>query len=747
MTTSEKVLRLTRNSAALAAALLSSATLAQEIANTAAYVAPDNSVNIGAGASTGDHRDRTRFGLFNGLRENDGNLLLDFNYSAKDAASGRWMIFQGRNIGLDNRELGFDYRNLGDFRLKVDYGEITRHDPRIVNTSLQGSGTTTPTIQLPPIAPGAGQELNLELKRKALGFELQKRYGNFQLEVSFKNEDKNGARLFGKGLTCRAEYAAAGVCTNTPASVSVLLFIPEPVNSTIRQFEAKLNYMGPKLKLTGGYYGNFYTNAYGSINPVLTGNVFGNMNGGANLAANAPFRTYFQGPIALWPDSQAHQFYLGGNYALTSHTKVNFKASYTRATQNENFGAMGLTGAPAGVNDLGGRLDTMRLQAGISSHPLPKLHLTGDVMYEHKDNKTRLAVYNIHHTGGTWTNSAMSPSKFEAKAQAGYKLPYRLELIGGVRYEREDFGTWTPTDAAGGINGLRQKLDIWGYRVELRKTMSETFSGSGAYVSERRDGASTWLKPLAAGINGVAPASENCVSTGTNVNDGCIYTAAGEFAFTQENMQRDKMRLNGNWAPTERLGFQALVELGTDKFRGPTNSGLESTSMYNLSLDADYKVAENWKLRAFVTANERTYNMQRTGDFELRMADNSVTAGIGFTGTPRGDFKVGGDLLLMRDVLHYVLKGQSTTAINTFAATGGLPDVKYTLARLNLYGEYVLNKASSVRLDYIYHRTFFNEWTWGLEGFPFLYSDNTTVSAKQRQSVSFIGARYVYRFK
>jgi MtrB/PioB family decaheme-associated outer membrane protein len=525
--------------------------------------------------------------------------------------------------------------------------------------------------------------------------------------------------------------------------------LPEPVDSTIRQLEAKLNYNGPRLKLTGGYYGNFYTNDNGSINPSIVGNTIGNNNGGT-WAWNANLRTYMQGPFALWPDSQAHQFYLSGNYALTSHTKVNFKASYAQATQNENFGAMGLNAAGTGRSDLGAKVNTTRVQAGISSHPWKPLHLTGDVMYEHKDNKTPIAFYNTHtYPAAPWSNSAMSPSKFEAKGQAGYKLPYHLELIGGLRFEHEDFGAWTPTDIPGGINGLRQKLDILGYRVELRKTMSETFTGSAAFISERREGASPWLKPYTSpngSAQGVLQGSQDCVSVG---NNACVYNATGEFAFTAEDLKRDKMRLNGNWMPMEKLSLQGLLELGTDKYRGPTMSGLESTGMYNASLDADYQLTENWKLRAFVTANKRTFNMARAGDFELRMTDTSTTAGVGFTGTPLGNLKVGGDLLAMRDVLRYGLTPQSAAVATVLNLSGGLPDVKYTLLRLNLYGEYTINKSSSVRLDFIHHRTFFNEWTYdGINnGFPFLFSDNTTISAQQRQSVNFIGARYVHRFQ
>jgi len=751
MTFNARIPHSARAMAALAALFACGATPAQEIQNTAAYTSPENSVSVGAGVSSGDHKDRTRFGIFNGLRENDANLLLDFNYGSRDANSGRWMTFQGRNIGLDNRELGIDYRNLGDFRLKIDYGEITRHDPRIINTSLQGAGTTTPTVSL-LATPGTGQDLNLELKRKALGFEMQKMFGNYQLEVSFKNENKDGARLFGVGLACSATNYPAACSAGATASQTVLLMLPEPVNSAIRQFEAKLNYNGPSLKLTGGYYGNFYTNSNGSINPGIVGGTIGNLNGGTQTW-NANLRTYMQGPFALPPDSQAHQFFLSGNYALAPRTKLNFKASYTHATQNEDFGGMGLSGGPAGRSNLGGVLNTTRLQAGISSRPWTKLHLTGDVMYEKKDNKTPVDVYNTHipYAQSPWTNSAMSPSKFEAKAQAGYHLPYHLELIGGVKYEREDFGRWTQSDIPGGINGLRQKLEIAGYRVELKKTMSETFSGSAAYLSERRQGDSPWLRVFS-GFKDAFPASENCAAAGATpaAANGCIFGAGNEYAFTQENMQRDKLRFNANWAPMDRLSFQGVLELGTDKFRGPGLSGLESTGMYNASLDADYQLTENWKLRAFVTANKRSYNMQRTGDYEVAMTDTSTTFGFGVTGTPAGNFRLGADLLAMRDTLDYGLKGQNAAARTAFAASGydGLPNVKFTLLRLNLYGDYTINKASSVRLDFIHHRTFFDEWTWeGRNGFPFLYSDNTTLSAKTTQSVNFLGARYVHKFQ
>ena len=39
-----------------------------------------------------------------------------------------------------------------------------------------------------------------------------------------------------------------------------------------------------------------------------------------------------------------------------------------------------------------------------------------------------------------------------------------------------------------------------------------------------------------------------------------------------------------------------------------------------------------------------------------------------------------------------------------------------------------------------------NDRQWGYNGFPFVYSDNTTVSQNQNQQAAFVAARYIYKF-
>jgi hypothetical protein len=290
---------------------------------------------------------------------------------------------------------------------------------------------------LPPGGPGAGTDQNFELKRKAFNLEGMKQFGNFQLELAFKQENKDGERFWGRGFACSANYVAAGVCS--AATSTVLLMLPEPVDSTIRQVEGKLNYSDGRLNLSGGYYGNFYTNNNGSLNTTIQGATIGNLNGGVG-AWDANLRNYFQTPMALWPDSQASQAYLSGNYKLTSSTKLNFKLSYTHATQHESFTGMGLNlggppvnpGLPAIGNtrdNLGGVLNNTKAQIGFSSHPLKDLHVHGDVNYSSTENRTPISLYNAQvltnpvPTYGTWTNGPMSPKKYDAKLEGTYRLP------------------------------------------------------------------------------------------------------------------------------------------------------------------------------------------------------------------------------------------------------------------------------------------------------------------------------------
>ena len=311
---------------------------------------PDTTaVSVGVGLVSGDSKTRSLFGQYNGLRKDDAYLLLDLDFIRRDDATGTWTIFEGRDVGLDTREVRFLQQRQGDWKYYGEYSGLVRYYPRTINTSLQGAGTTTPIVSLLPV-PGTGSDLDLKTERKAVSLGGEKWITpNLMFEATFKNEDKDGARIFGRGFTCPSGAAPPPICTALAAGANqwALLLLPEPIDSTTRQFEAKLNYIGDKFAVTAGYYGSFYNNHNGSLNPAIVGNLnnpLGHpMGADGSVPLTAGLRNILQLPMALPPDNQAHQFYVSGNYAFTPTTRANFKLAYTHATQKDDFASNGFT--------------------------------------------------------------------------------------------------------------------------------------------------------------------------------------------------------------------------------------------------------------------------------------------------------------------------------------------------------------------------------------------------------------------
>jgi hypothetical protein len=277
--------------------------------------------------------------------------------------------------------------------------------------------------------------------------------------------------------------------------------------------------------------------------------------------------------------------------------------------------------------------------------------------------------------------------------------------------------------------------------------LSETLNGRISYSSAEREGDSPWLKPRSLPLTGVFEASPDCQSVGANA---CIFNRTAIFPFIFMDRERDKVRLSANWAPTNRLDFTFFVEDGKDKYSGPTEHGLRDTGMRMFSADASYALSDAWKMTAYVSHGTQETNAGHSTGYDATLKDINNSFGVGLVGKPYERLRVGADLTYLNDTLEYKqVQDPLASAANALflAEQGGLPDVTYRLTQLKLFGEYALHRNAYVRLDYVHHRTFFNEWTYNFNGVPFVFSDNTTLSMQQKQSVNFIGASYVYKFR
>ncbi|MCX7179758.1 MAG: MtrB/PioB family decaheme-associated outer membrane protein [Proteobacteria bacterium] len=651
-------------------------------------VKPEQSVSVGVIGVSGNSQDRSIFGQYNGLSKESGRPLLDFDYMQRDDATGTWTILKGNNLGLDNRDLTATYWKQGDWRLTAEYNEITRRDPRTINTGVLNAGSNAPTV-VSLAAPGTGAELNLDTKRK-------------------------------------------GVLTLLANTDTAFLMLPEPIHSTTKQLEAALNYSGENFLLSGGYYGSLFSNSNLSLTPTVSGNLW-NSNGTLLSAPSASFRGFLQLPIALPPDNEAHQLYVSGNYTFTPTTRANFKVAYTHATQNQDFAAAGLAGAPAGLSSLGGEVNTTFAQFGLTSRPMPKLSLSASLRYEDKQDKTPIAAYNLTglatNPANYFTNTQFSSEKVTGKAEASYLLFEKYRGTFGVDFQTVNRDRPASTSVIDGLSALREETREEGYRAELRRTMSETLNAGVSYVYSKREG-SSWLSVVpGAGYPAVA--------------DATIYNRYGSFPMTLEDRKRDKVKISADWTPLEALVVQFRLEDGKDTYSAPTEKGLRDTGMKSYGVDAAWKLSDNWKLTSYWSQGKQTIHIDHTTGYLAELENTNTSFGIGALGKPSATLEVGADLTYLNDNNRY----QQSMSNGVAVAAGGLPDVKYQQTTLKLFGKYALHKSADIRIDLVHQRAKFEEWTWGYSGIPFVYSDNSSVNMQPNQDVTYLGAAYIYRIK
>lgn len=675
--------------AALAAALLAAygPALAQESDELTPLITPESSFSVGVGHLS---KDAPRFGQYSGLRDNGAYGLLDLDFVRRDEVTGTWLKFSGQNLGLDSREFRISHDRQGDWAYYLDYNQTPRYEPYTVTTAVTGIGSANLVI---PTTSTAGSAVQLKTKREAIGLGFSKQLGNgFDVRVTARNEEKDGARLFARGTTGTGPFG----------------FIPEPINSTTRQIEAIFGYSTERLTLSGGYYGTAYINQ----NTALTTT-------GGGTSAVAAFT-----PIGLPPDNQSHQLSLAGAYRFTPTMRGTFKVAYARATQDDTFVSLPVAAlAPAivGVNNLGARVDTTLVQMGLTSRPLPQLSLLANFRYEDRDDKTPVLKYGVTSGASTWdgSNEPRSTRTTSGKLEASYQLPMALRLTGGIDYEEKERNTSAVRSVS-----FRDKTQESSYRLELRRSMSDTLTGAVSYIRSDRDGSdflTTTTLDGAVGSNLVAP----------------LHLA---------DRERDKLRLSLNWEPTEQLSVQFVADNMQDDYGQRTAAalGIRESESENYAIDAAYAISDKWQVNAWasfndnnVTQSARTSTTPRPWAANLSSKTNAFGAGL------RG--QIGAKLEVGVDLSHsdIVDKYQQAFTDGGAVAAPVLPDVATRLTSVKLFGAYTLDKRSSVRLDYVYDRYKSNDWTWS----NFTYTDGTRLSQNPKQSVNFIGVAYTYKFQ
>lgn len=686
----------------------------------------------------GKAQDRTLFNQYRGLTPDSANGLLDLSYYRRNVDSGSAVRFDAADLFGDSRSLDLRWVQQGEWKFRLDYRELLRRDTQALHTGLLGAGTATPQVQALG-AGNAGQDLNLGLKRTALGVALTRVIDNaWQVEASLKGEKKEGSRLFGIGMTCPSAVApgcrpGTGIATGT-----AVVLLPEPIDTQHTQFEARLNYAGEKLRMSGGYYGSFFNNAHGALTPGVPASLYNPL--GTLLPLSAGLQNILSQPVALPPDNQAHVLDLTGAYTFTPSTHGTFKLSYSKAVQEQDYAASGFSAGPAGVANLGGEVNTTLVQLGLSSRPWPKLALTAKLRYEDTDDQTPLALYNIEGVAANnYTNRRLPLTKSRANLLAQYQFSPEVRGSLGADFEAIDRGVFTATSAMAGTSALRQKTDETTVKAELRRSLFDNLAGAITVSSSHRGG-SNWLKDN----------SGRGVTEVTDLNDPAqAFSANAIFMPTLANRDRDKIRVHADWQPTSQLSVQFAAEDGADRYHSPSTLGLRSSGMNQVSVDWDYALNDNWHLNGYGATGGQSLHQARPEGVLLTYDNVTSSLGLGFTGKLASKLELGGTLSFINDKSNFVQSLDATASNNTaalLAATGGLPDIVFRQTAVNLFARVPMNKAATLRFDFVHQTSFWNDWAWASNGAPFTYSDGSTVGSQPRQSMSFIGMSLIYRW-
>jgi MtrB/PioB family decaheme-associated outer membrane protein len=696
----------------------------------------ESSVSVGLGAVDGDRADRAQFDQYSGLRPNRSLFgIFGAEYYRRNDETGVVVGFRVSELLTDNRELGLRWGRQGDWKVSADYGELVRRETVTFNSGVAGFGTTTPSLAA--IAPGTGSDADLSTKRQGLGLGFTKVISpRLQFELGGRTEHKEGAQLFGVGFACPSAVAPGCTGSNAVQVGSAVLFVPQPIASDHHQVEARLSYAANKLRLGLGYYGSFYQNQLGALTPGIPGSLFNPV--GTLLPVGTGLAGILGNPVALPPDNQAHHVELTGAYLYNPTSTVNFKLSRALTTQQDKFLNNGLAFAPAGSVDLGGRVVTTLAHVGFSTRPLPKLSVQGHVSYEDRDDETPLALYNVEGTN-FYTNRRLPYRTNRAKLQANYQFAPDWRGTLGWGREAIDRGVFTPSSAAAGITALRQDTTETVWRAELRRQMTETFSGALAYDYSERNG-SNWLRDNS-GLGVTEVPDANAPGTGFD---------RGIFMPTLADRRREKVRFLADWQPMEQLSLQAALDVGTDHYSAPGVYGLRSSGMGQATVDVSYAVTDDWNVTGFVAHGKQTLDQGKPDAAFIAFKNRETNVGLGVTGKATSKLELGASLSHLQDRATFAQTLDATASAADaalLAASGGLPPIKFQQDVLRLFGKYALDKQSWVGAELAHYRTRWDDWAWGFNGTPFVYSDGTVGTRQEVQRVTLLRVVYNYRWQ
>jgi MtrB/PioB family decaheme-associated outer membrane protein len=723
---------------------------------------------------------------------------------------GRWEI-KGTDLGTTSRELGGTYSKQGQWDFGLKYDELRHNITDTYQTPFQGSMggnnftlpttfgviNTTNTVAsgfrgsntLTPAQLASFNTQDVHSDRQNSSFNAKYNIdANWDIKFDFNHLAQSGAKLLGVAGDQASPGGVNGAGQTLTWAGQTPIVLMNPTNYTTDTFNFALNWIGEKAHVSASYYGSLFRDDYNSLtfnNPFVKNTV-------ANGATGSVPTSFPTDTMSTMPTNDFHQVNLIGGYALTQATKLAGGLSYGRNVQNDAYSNSGLI--PAGglpQASLNGLVVTTHADMKLTNQAAKDLVLSGGLKYNQRDNQTASSSYTyntINEAGtavaGTSVNAPMSNRKVQYELAGDYRIDKNQKL--NVTYEREQIKRWCNNAAANSVQGTintnatnvtaytaatcaqvpDSKEDKLSANYRLKASEDLSLSAGYGYADRKSNISPSFYNPMQALLGG---------------SGGEGFEVPGFVAYFQASRREQLLKAGANWQASEKLSLTLNGRYTDDKY--DSAYGVQDGHSWSVNLDSTYSYDETGSLSAYVTSQNSSRdltNLQGTGTpgtagsgaanasatalnvpiggtWTNRLKERDMTIGLG---SKKGGL-MGGKLELTGDLTYSLGNSGYGTQFNYVAATtggltcsspqfetcGNLPDIKNTMVQLKIGGTYKLDKASSVKLGYIYQHLTSSDYFYT----PYQYGGTPTTLLPTNQmapsyKVNVIAASYLYNF-
>ena len=534
-----------------------------------------------------------------------------------------------------------------------------------------------------------------------------------------------------------------------------LVGLPYPTQYKTNNFTLALNWQGDKGFFTGAYYGSMFHDDYSAVYfPNLyqcTGLPQVTTCANTGAALNSTYPTDLQ---ELPPSNTDNELQLSGGYNINPKTQLVGGYTYGRNTQNmayayepaqivayNAFNDPSTTTVPLGtlpVGSLDGLVVNQHANWQITNQTTQDLTLSAGMIYSKRDNRTPSNLYNfqapdsgnVNDDEFSVYNVPMSNSHLQTKAAADWRfLPgQRLRLA----VQNEKIERWCDS------------TPYMGMQVNIDKVTGATSAATGcAAVPESKENTAKldyFLTPggslnFRAGVkwanrkSTVNAAYYNPITDAAAANGGGENDVAGWVAFFDASRRQVQGHFGVTWTGSSAFDVSLDGAFGNDQYPDST-LGVQNGHDATVDLQGDFHVSQNATATAYAT-----WQMTNSSNLEQHVAHSAVSYNW-VTGLKDQATTLGASFVqkgLMADKLSLAVNlaysvdtnsaqsaviansgpGASTacaSSATSASSCGSAPDIKTTTTRLNLNGDYKIDKHSSVDLGYIYQRQSVNDY-------------------------------------